>query len=305
MNFNHPDRVVQSWYPAMRSRGLGRGKARSLDLLRRRIVLYRDAGGQVHALDGQCPHLGADLGHGKVQGTELRCAYHHWCFGPNGACTRAPFFDAPPARRTRSYPVYEAWGMIWIFNGPAPLFPGPWEVVGSGARVFRVYTDHLPVHPHLITLNGMDACHFSALHPMAQTRAPEVSQEDAFRTTLRIGGRPHSRLLRWFIGSPTDELIGEFTVLGGNISFATVTYPHTFKVVFATDPTGPATCRSITFLIFPRGVRLRPLFALGVLLAVLPDDRRIFFGLKFQPGFSEHDACARSFYEQVNAMATW
>ncbi len=81
MNFNHPDLVVQSWYPAMRSRRLRRGRARSLDLLRRRIVLFRDESGAVHALDGQCPHLGADLGLGTVEGTELRCAYHHWCFG--------------------------------------------------------------------------------------------------------------------------------------------------------------------------------------------------------------------------------
>ena len=305
MNFNNPALVVQSWYVAMKSRKLKKGKAMSLDLLNRRIAFFRDEAGQAHALDAPCPHLGSDLGIGEVQGNVLRCAFHHWCFDGGGACTKAPFFDEAPARRTRSYPVHEAWGFIWIFNGPEALFPGPWEVVGEGARVFHAYTDKLPVHPHLITMNGMDACHFSSLHPLAETRAPEASQADAHRTTLTIGGRPHSAFLRAFIGSPTGELLGEFTVLGGNISFATVTYPHTFQAIFATDPMGSQGCRSIIFVVFPKGVRLRPVFSLGVLLSVLPDDRKIFLGLKFKPAFSAKDECLKLFFDQVNAMPVW
>jgi phenylpropionate dioxygenase-like ring-hydroxylating dioxygenase large terminal subunit len=305
MNFNNHAQVVQSWYIALRSGKLKKGKALSIDLLGRRLAFFRDEAGQVHALDAQCPHLGSDLGIGQVQGSELRCAYHHWCFDGAGHCTKAPYFDTAPARSARSYPVHEAWGFIWVFNGPQPLFAGPWEVVGEGARVFHAATDHLPVHPHLITMNGMDACHFSSLHPLAETQAPEVSQEDAFRTTLKIGGRPHSAFLRWFVGGPRGELAGKFTVLGGNISFATVYYPHTFQALFVTDPEGSDSCRVMTFVVFPRGVRLRPIFSLGVLLSVLPDDRKIFLGLKFRPAFSERDECLKAFFEQVNAMSTY
>ena len=67
-NFNNPAVVVQSWYVAGRSESLPRGKVRSFDLGNRRIAVYRDTAGVLHALDARCPHLGADLGHGRVVG---------------------------------------------------------------------------------------------------------------------------------------------------------------------------------------------------------------------------------------------
>jgi nitrite reductase/ring-hydroxylating ferredoxin subunit len=309
MNFGHPDRVVQSWYIAMKSRELKNGQVKSLDLLRRRIVFFRDSKAVVHALDARCPHLGADLGHGTVQGDTLRCAYHHWCYDGDGVCTSAPSFDTPPARRARSYPVHEAWGFIWIFNGPRPLFEGPWRMVGDGARAFHIHTGMLPTHPHCAVMNGMDAYHFSALHPVTDTRPPEFSQVDDYRMTLKVCSRPDGRILRALMRSPTGEIRGEFTALGGNISLATITYPHVLQTLFVADPSGPGTSRAFTFVTIPEGVSVKPLFsigfALGVFLFVLPDDRKVFSNLRFHPGFSEKDACLKCFYDQVNALPTW
>src|SRR5436190_348812 len=36
------------------------------------------AGGEVHALDGICPHAGGPLGHGALHGTTLVCPWHAW-----------------------------------------------------------------------------------------------------------------------------------------------------------------------------------------------------------------------------------
>ena len=53
--------------------------------------MFRDANGDVHALDAFCPHLGANLAAGKVKGTCLECPFHAWRFnGENGKCTNIP-----------------------------------------------------------------------------------------------------------------------------------------------------------------------------------------------------------------------
>ena len=36
--------------------------------------------GQFHALDNECPHAGASLAHGVIEGDTVRCRIHHWCF---------------------------------------------------------------------------------------------------------------------------------------------------------------------------------------------------------------------------------
>ena len=36
--------------------------------------------GQFHALDNACPHAGASLAHGLIEGDTVRCRIHHWRF---------------------------------------------------------------------------------------------------------------------------------------------------------------------------------------------------------------------------------
>jgi len=36
--------------------------------------------GELHALDGFCPHAGGPLGHGALQGETLVCPWHAWEF---------------------------------------------------------------------------------------------------------------------------------------------------------------------------------------------------------------------------------
>jgi nitrite reductase/ring-hydroxylating ferredoxin subunit len=39
------------------------------------LILVRQ-GGQVHALENRCPHLGLPLGRGKIEGAEIVCPFH-------------------------------------------------------------------------------------------------------------------------------------------------------------------------------------------------------------------------------------
>ncbi|MEL6332209.1 MAG: Rieske (2Fe-2S) protein, partial [Cyanobacteria bacterium J06626_26] len=71
--FNRLDRFVEGWYWAMPCHELKVLQAKPLTLMGRELVLYRTAQKKVVALDGHCPHMGAPLAQGKVQGTHLRC----------------------------------------------------------------------------------------------------------------------------------------------------------------------------------------------------------------------------------------
>ena len=50
----------------------------SVNVLGQFLAIYRGEDGQVYALDAYCPHLGANLGLGKVCGNSLECPFHAW-----------------------------------------------------------------------------------------------------------------------------------------------------------------------------------------------------------------------------------
>jgi len=59
-----------------------------------------NAGGEVHALDGICPHAGGPLGQGALHGTTLVCPWHAWEF----EC-RTQVKDSGASEMDDGYPV--------------------------------------------------------------------------------------------------------------------------------------------------------------------------------------------------------
>ena len=108
------------WYAVEHSQTLAQQPI-SLRLLNRRYVLFRDSGGQPHALVDRCAHRGASLGSGWVEGDCLRCPYHGWSYDSQGRCVRIPADPAgtpiPARARMQSLPIVERHGFLWIFPG--------------------------------------------------------------------------------------------------------------------------------------------------------------------------------------------
>ena len=63
------DVFPESWYAVMESDALRRGKALPVDALGKPLVLFRTASGAVTAMDRYCPHMGASLACGRVEGS--------------------------------------------------------------------------------------------------------------------------------------------------------------------------------------------------------------------------------------------
>jgi aminopyrrolnitrin oxygenase len=299
-NFNNPDVLVRSWYPVARSREVKKGKVRSFDLSSRRISLYRNGAGVIHALDARCPHLGADLGHGSVVGDVVRCAFHGWQFGPDGRCLRAPGLEPAPPRRTRSYPVEERWGFVWLFNGPRPTFGLPGTP--PGLRAVRLPSRTIRCHPHLVIANGLDATHFEALHEMEFTDPPRLVVEDEFRISLKLRGRPRSVLARRLVGGA--DISARFTTMGASLAWSSVLQPVRFHVLFSARPSPEGFSEPAVVAFLPRRADLA-LRATALMYILLRDDDKILDGIRFHPGYTGNDAALETFAGAVDAMEVW
>jgi len=91
------------------------------------LVAYRDTNGRVAMVDAFCPHRRAPLFFGRNEECGLRCVYHGWKFDPDGNCVDVPS-EAPESRfkeniKLKSYPTYEAGGVVWLYMGPSEHQP--------------------------------------------------------------------------------------------------------------------------------------------------------------------------------------
>ncbi len=120
----------QYWQPVALASDLpANGAPLPLTVMSEELVLFRDEQGRLGLMPINCPHRGADLSYGRVEGGGLRCIYHGWVFDVNGQCLEQP---AEPRGKQFchhvkhvAYPCREAGGMIFAYlgDGAPPLFP--------------------------------------------------------------------------------------------------------------------------------------------------------------------------------------
>jgi len=174
----------QSWYAIARSDEVKAGEVIGRDFLDGRAIAYRGENGQAVVMNAYCRHLGADLSMGKVFGNDIRCAFHHWQYGPDGACTKIPASEKiPKAAKMFKYPTVEKWGLIWAFNGATPLFDVP-EFVDYAEPDLDLRTAEafdLPVEPWVPFTNSMDFQHLRVLHGLKIECDPDAIDVGDYR----------------------------------------------------------------------------------------------------------------------------
>ena len=64
------------------------------------VYIICNTGGEIHALEGLCPHLAGPLAHGALQGSNVVCPWHAWEFDcRTGEC------DLDPRIELKRFPV--------------------------------------------------------------------------------------------------------------------------------------------------------------------------------------------------------
>src|ERR1041385_7942873 len=122
----------QFWIAVDRASDLAPGQAKPIRIMSEDYALYRGASGQAQVIDYRCPHRGAQMHLGWVEGDDIRCVYHGWKFDCSGQCLEQPAEEASFARKVkmRTWPTREHMGFIYPYLGegdpPAfPPFPAP------------------------------------------------------------------------------------------------------------------------------------------------------------------------------------
>jgi phenylpropionate dioxygenase-like ring-hydroxylating dioxygenase large terminal subunit len=175
-----PTPFPDGWFRVARSADVPAGAVRPLRYFGRDLVLFRGHDGRARVLDAHCPHLGAHLGHGgTVEGGALRCPFHGWLIGGDGACLQIPYArTVPPRARIGAWPVREANGLVMVYHharGDPPWWQVPdlpelgtpgWTPLRSGHR-WRIRA-----HIQDVAENGIDTAHMPLVHG-GQTEAIE------------------------------------------------------------------------------------------------------------------------------------
>lgn len=168
--FNSTEHVAQGWYWLMRGRDLRRGQVKAAEVGGYEVVVFRGKDGVARALHAYCPHMGAHLGDGRVEGNALRCFFHHWRFDGAGQCTDVPCLDARLSQRisTPSYRLKEAYGLIWLWLGTEDVDA---EALFPYVPALRDDCDFAVgkrfkkgCHPNVVMINAIDEQHFHSVH---------------------------------------------------------------------------------------------------------------------------------------------
>ncbi len=158
--------IPNQWYIVLKSTEV---KSKPVGFLRlgEKLVFWRDESGRAHCLRDRCVHRGASLSLGEVIEGHVRCPFHGLEFDGTGKCLVIPANSrqkpVPPGFDAIGYPVFENWGLIWIWWGegepdrPEPEFiedlksgfswacsPDPWDNHYSRVVENQLDVSHLP-----------------------------------------------------------------------------------------------------------------------------------------------------------------
>jgi nitrite reductase/ring-hydroxylating ferredoxin subunit len=256
--FNNAERVVEGWYWALPSARLRRGRIRAVTLCGRALAVYRTPSGRVVAVDAHCPHMGAHLAEGRVEGEGIRCFFHGWRWDAEGRLADVPCLERPPPAALRRWPVAEAYGLVWIWVGEAepgtlpvpPALAGRDVVARLGGRFAK------RCHPNVVLVNAIDEQHFRTVHrlPGSVLRFETKAASRAVFEVRNVGHVPTGHWLgrlaaRFYRGPLTYELSYWYGTVG-TTSFGPDALP--IHLMFALRPGPGGTTEGRTILLTTR-----------------------------------------------------
>lgn len=292
--FNQPERFIEGWYWVMPSRKLRVGEVKPVTILGKDLVIYRGEDRQAVTFDAYCPHMGAHLAEGRVEGNELRCFFHHWKYDAQGFCVDIPCLDEPINLKAKTWPTSEKYGLVWIWTGETPQQPLPFipelelEECDS-AFGSRFITN---CHPNIFMVNAIDAQHFNTVHKLLSEFNFEKQElnENAINFSNSTEKSPRFWLIKLifpFYKKPVHYSICYWYGTTGMVTVGTE-FLH-FHIMFALRPIAGGKTEGLTILITKkrRGIfgRLfnRLILWLSKLLAefFIKNDSKIFQTIQF------------------------
>nr|AUN37173.1 aminopyrrolnitrin oxidase PrnD [uncultured bacterium] len=256
--FNHPEKIIEGWYWAMRSSELKRGRISPFNFFGRHLALYRGEDGCVVALDAYCPHMGAHLAEGKVEGNSIRCLFHYWKYDAHGKCVEIPCQqNSSFVPQIQNWAVEEKYGLIWIWAGREPKHKLPFvpELENKECDFLLANRFVKDCHPNVMMINAIDAQHFNSVHnlPVDLNLEPMVINDNCIQfsnTTKLPQTSALTRFLSRFYKDALTYALCYFFASTGTVTIGP-DFLH-FHIMFALRPTRDGKSEGQTILITRR-----------------------------------------------------
>src|SRR5579884_335648 len=187
----------QFWMPVYRAEDLPKGHAKPIRVMSEDFALYRGDSGRAQVIAYRCPHRGAQMHLGWVEGDDIRCVYHGWKFDCAGRCLEQPAEEAGFARKVtiRTYPTREYMGLVFAYfgEGEPPAFP-PYPMPLADGLIENQAPPVVPCNYLQCFENSMDEVHVAFVHRIGGSHQgiydlPEISAEETPWGMIRYGRR--------------------------------------------------------------------------------------------------------------------
>ena len=162
--------IPNRWYVVLDSSELRPGRVARVTRLGRDLAIWRTPAGQLGCVEDRCVHRGASLAAGAVVGEHVQCPFHGLEFDADGRCRCIPAngraADIDERFHTRSFPLREAHGFVWMWWGEADEDLPPLPFFDDLAEDFpwAGFADDWPVHYTRAIENQLDVAHLPFVH---------------------------------------------------------------------------------------------------------------------------------------------
>lgn len=255
-NFGNAKFLPEGWYWLIKSSEVKTGKAKPAKLSDKDFVVYRGSDNSIRIMDAHCPHMGAHLCDGFVEGNDIRCPFHYWKFNDKGNCIEIPAQkEIKNVQQLKTYPHREKYGLIWVWAGDpdkieeVPVIP---ELVGKeldytlGSRFIK------NCHPNVVMINAIDAQHFKSVHNLVVDldMKPTVLTPRCIQLSNTTPLPQKNFFLKWASKFYKNALTYEMTYWWGHVGSVMVgpDFLH-FYIIFALRPTADGVTEGQTILV--------------------------------------------------------
>lgn len=171
-----PSRYARGWHCLGLAEPYKDGKPHGINIFGTRLVIFAGEDKKLNIVDAYCPHMGADLAIGTVEGNSVVCKFHGWKWGGDGVCNHIPYSSRiPPKARIKSWPTCEENKMLFVWNDPEGRGPTPdvaipriepvfnpaewsdWSLVQWTIKInCRELIDNIADMAHFVSVHGSD-----------------------------------------------------------------------------------------------------------------------------------------------------
>ncbi|NBX20862.1 MAG: aromatic ring-hydroxylating dioxygenase subunit alpha, partial [Betaproteobacteria bacterium] len=217
---------LNTWYVAARSEEIPSDRPLGRRICNIPMALFRNSAGVPAAVEDFCPHRGAPLSLGKVEGDTLVCGYHGLAMGCDGRTVSMPCQRVRGFPANRSFPLHEEHGFVWVWPGDAakadvasiPKFE--WlgnPQFGYGGGLYAIACDYRLMIDNLMDLTHETYVHSTSIgqkeidevpcqtrvdgdHVITERYMEGIEAPPFWKMALRMNGLPDDQLVdRWQI----------------------------------------------------------------------------------------------------------